>query len=232
MFAWEEELLGELRLLLQNVTLQVLREDKRTWRLDTSSIYTVRSAYNSMIAQVSIDHVPTTPSFWHKDIPLKVVLFVWRLFRDRLPTKDNLHRRRVIDVDAQICVGGYGLNETSTHLFLNCNHFSSVWNQIIQWLGVSTVLPSDVVGHLNHFRFLGGAAKSRRSILQVIWYSTVLEIWKERNNKIFNAKESTIMQVVDMIKSLTYKWLKVKFATLPFNYHGWWLNLFILLGIC
>jgi len=29
-------------------------------------------------------------SLWHKDVPLKVTLFAWRLFRNRLPTKDNL----------------------------------------------------------------------------------------------------------------------------------------------
>jgi hypothetical protein len=46
LFAWEEELVGELRLLLENVTLQVTKEDKWLWSLDSSSIYTVRSAYN------------------------------------------------------------------------------------------------------------------------------------------------------------------------------------------
>jgi hypothetical protein len=75
------------------------------------------------------------------------------------------------------------------------------------------------------------AAKSRHSILQVIWFATVWEIWKERNNRIFNAKESSIMQVVDKIKSLTYRWLKEKLVTLPFNYHGRWLRPFTVLGI-
>jgi len=46
LFAWEEELVGELRLLLQNVSLQVDRIDRRLWRLETSSVYTVQSAYN------------------------------------------------------------------------------------------------------------------------------------------------------------------------------------------
>jgi len=45
-------------------------------------------------------------SFWHQDVTSKVVLFAWRLFHDRLPTKDNLSRRRVIDIDDQSCVGG------------------------------------------------------------------------------------------------------------------------------
>jgi len=73
--------------------------------------------------------------------------------------------------------------------------------------------------------------KSRQSILQVIWLATVWEIWKDRNNKKFKATDSSILQVVDRIKLLTFKWLKVKFTTLPFNYHGWWLSPFTLLGI-
>jgi len=34
------------------------------------------------------------------------VLFAWRLFRDRLPTKDNLLRRGVIDQASRTCVAG------------------------------------------------------------------------------------------------------------------------------
>jgi len=73
---------GELRLLLQNVTLQVDIIDRRLWRLDTSSVYTVRSAYNFLNVNVPVDIVVHVPSLWHKDIPLKVVLFAWRLFQD------------------------------------------------------------------------------------------------------------------------------------------------------
>jgi len=48
---------------------------------------------------------------------------------------------------------------------------------------------------------------------------------------IFNAKECSILQVVVKIKSLSYMWLKAKFASLPLNYHGWWLCLFTILSI-
>jgi len=50
-------------------------------------------------------------------------------------------------------------------------------------------MPLDVAGHFTQFSFFGGATKSRRSLLQVIWFATMWEIWKERNNRIFNAKE-------------------------------------------
>ena len=116
LFTWEEELLGDLMLLLHNVTLQVDRLDRRMWRLETSFVYIVCSAYNFLNANDHVDLVVSVSSQWHKDVPLKVVLFAWRLFCDRLPTKDNLYHRHVIDIDAQLCIGGCGEVETSSHL--------------------------------------------------------------------------------------------------------------------
>ena len=55
LFSWEEEVLGELRILLQNVTLQVLKEDRWIWSLEPSNIYSVCSAYN-LTVQVPLDH--------------------------------------------------------------------------------------------------------------------------------------------------------------------------------
>jgi len=52
---------------------------------------------------------------------LKYYSNLWRLFRDRLPTKDNLLRRGVINHDSQTCVAGCDLVESSSHLFLHCN---------------------------------------------------------------------------------------------------------------
>jgi len=43
-FAWEEESVGELRFLLQNVSLHVLKKDDWKWHEDPSYCYTVRSA--------------------------------------------------------------------------------------------------------------------------------------------------------------------------------------------
>ena len=121
--------------------------------------------------------------------------------------------------------------ETSSHLFLHCNLFDSVWNHIYRWVDVYAVMPSNLADHFIQFSHVGGAAKSRQSILQVIWFATTWELWKERNTIIFNTIESSISQVVDKIKAITFRWLKVKLVTLPFNYYGWWLSSFTILGI-
>ena len=138
--------------------------------------FSVRSAYNFMTLQPPIDPTVEVSPLRHKDVPLKVVLCVWRLFRDRLPTKDNLLRQGVIDNDSCLCVSGCGFMETSSHLFLHCNHFGFVWYLIYRWIGVSMVSPLQVAHHFHLFSFLAGASKARRSFIQVIWFATMWEI--------------------------------------------------------
>jgi len=94
--------------------------------LDNSNVLSVRSLYNFLTLQPHVELPIDAFSIWHKDVPLKVVVFAWRLFRDRLPTKDNLLRRGVINFDSRLCVAGCDTVETSYHLFLHCNIFGTV----------------------------------------------------------------------------------------------------------
>jgi len=57
-----------------------------------------------MTTQPRVTSTVVATSLWHNDIPLKVVLFSRCLFRDRLPTKDNLFRRGVIDDASRMCI--------------------------------------------------------------------------------------------------------------------------------
>lgn len=67
---------------------------------------------------------------------MKVSLFMWRLLRDRVPTKDNLFHRRIIFVGDQMCVLGCGQLETASHLFLDCSFFGAPWCVVYRWLGI------------------------------------------------------------------------------------------------
>jgi len=176
LFVWEEEMVGELILLLAHVTLQVTKEDKWLWTLENSSAFSVRSLYRFLTLHPQVDLPVDAASLWHKNVPLKVVFFAWRLFRDRLPTKDNLLRRGVINYDSRTCVAGCDLAESSSHLFLHCNILGSVWHSIYSWVGVSMTNPFTVPDHFIQFSSSGGMGNKRRSLLQVIWYATAWEI--------------------------------------------------------
>ncbi|AES71042.1 hypothetical protein MtrunA17_Chr3g0112591 [Medicago truncatula] len=69
-------------------------------------------------------------------------------------------------------------------IFLHCSTFGAVWNHIFDWFGWSTAIPYEVVDHFTQFTFSGGDSKMRQSILHLIWFATVWETWKERNNRI------------------------------------------------
>ena len=109
LFAWKKEKVRELCLLLRNVTLQVDKEDRWLWNFEKSSAYSLHSAYNFQSAQPVVDTPIDVNMLWQKHIPLKVVVFVWRLFHNRLPTKDNLLRRNVLDNNSCLCASGCGL---------------------------------------------------------------------------------------------------------------------------
>ena len=215
LFAWKEELMGKLCFLLQNVTLQVDKEDRWLWKLESSQDFTIRSVYKVMVNQHHYASMVSPEGLWHKDIPLKVVLFAWRLIRDRLPTKDNLFRRGVIASDARLCLGGCGSLETSPHLFLHCHFLCEVWQFIHRWLGVCSVISSVPADYLNQFGAVGGnCSQLRRSFLFLIGMLLCGKYGKERNNRIFNGKQCSTLQIVDKIKALSFVWLKAKLANL------------------
>ncbi|RHN39581.1 putative reverse transcriptase zinc-binding domain-containing protein [Medicago truncatula] len=60
---------------------------------------------------------------WNKEVLLKTSLFAWCLLRDRLPTTDNLIKRRILHLNVHLCMGGWGMIEDAKHLFLSCDFF-------------------------------------------------------------------------------------------------------------
>jgi len=93
---------------------------------------------------------------WLNFVSLKVSVFVWRLLRNRLPTKDNLLRRRVLHHDDILCVGGCGCPETTVHLFFQCDLFSSLWHPVFQWISITFTPLESVCEHLHQFGHLAG----------------------------------------------------------------------------
>jgi len=108
LWVWEEDLLEECRLLLLNVSLHPLSFDVWQWLPDPSSGYSVHSVYAMLTTQEVPQVTQDVNLIWHKQVPLKVSVFAWRLLRDRLHTKSNLALRGVINVEASMCVSGCG----------------------------------------------------------------------------------------------------------------------------
>jgi hypothetical protein len=141
---------------------------------------------------------------WHHCIPSKVSLFVWRLLRNRLPTKDNLVRRRVLHSDDSACISGCQQSETANHLFLDCAIFGSLWHQVWNWLGISSVQPGDLKLHFHQFTNLPGLPRATSVFFKIIWFTSVWVIWKERNNRIFQNTVTNPSILIDKVKQQSF----------------------------
>ncbi|KAF1869955.1 hypothetical protein Lal_00017533 [Lupinus albus] len=93
-----------------------------------TKIYSVQSAYKALThhTQSASQHIPT--SIWKANAPLKVLTFAWRLFQDRIATKDALLKRdiSVNNGGDLLCVFCKESPESTNHLFSSCTFSYSV----------------------------------------------------------------------------------------------------------
>lgn len=208
--------------LLHNVVLQENISDEWRWLLDPSHGYSVRGAYRFLTNSGDVVDRTLVDDIWHRQIPSKVSLLVWRLFRDRLPTKDNLVRRRVLHIDGAACVSGCGHLETSSHLFVTCNFFGSLWYLVWSWLGIDFVPSSDLRQHFVQFSKMAGLPRSTQLYFRIIWFASVWVLWKERNDHVFQNTASDLSTLMAKVKLNSYLWLKSKEGLFSYIYYDWW----------
>jgi len=166
-----------------------------------------------------------------KILILDTTSFVWRLLRNRLPTKDNLVQRRVVSLEDAVCVSGCGSQETATHLYLGCDIFGSLWSQVWLWLGISTASPRELRQHLTQFINMPGLHRSSHMFFRIIWFASVWILWKERNDCVFNNTVSTPFTLIEKVKMTYFLWLKSKQAPFTYSYHDWWKQPLLCMGV-
>ncbi|XP_024626742.1 uncharacterized protein [Medicago truncatula] len=167
-------------------SLGVEEGDQWLWLPEPSHGYSVRGAY-SVLTSKDLPLVDSAAEMiWHRQVPLKVSVFAWRLLRDRLPTKSNLIYRGVIPSEAGLCVYGCGVLESAQHLFLSCSYFALLWSLVRDWIGFVGVDTNVLSDHFVQFVHSTGGSKVSQSFLQLIWLLCAWVLWTERNNMCFN----------------------------------------------
>jgi len=141
LFAWEEQLIEECRVVLLDVSLQVNIPDEWMWRPNKGDGYTVREVYQMLTRQKDHNLDAILDSVWHKQVPLKISTCVWCLIHNKLPTKDNLVIRDTIPQENYYCLSGCGQVESAQHLFLHYKVFSSLWRLVWSWIAFSSTEP-------------------------------------------------------------------------------------------
>ncbi|CAK8576835.1 unnamed protein product [Lathyrus sativus] len=144
MGTWEDEW-TDCSNLLDQVVANNNVADNWKWLLHDSFSYKVSSFYTALTSSASVHDIGSDGAtlleiLWKTVLPAKVQTFIWRMALDRLPTRSNLMKRRVIDysqnLDCAFCSSSY---EDVSHLFFSCTKSSLVWNMICDWVDIENI---------------------------------------------------------------------------------------------
>ena len=133
-----QEAAEELRILedwILNLQRNPLSFDGWTW-VGKSAAYSAKSFY--IIMRTRMPTIQTCKWLWSSKCTMKIKVFGWLLFFDRLNTKDMFVRRhwRLPEDDNLCVICAAQVYEDRLHLFIKCTFSFRVWNYLrIDWIG-------------------------------------------------------------------------------------------------
>jgi hypothetical protein len=173
---------------LANIQLQDGHDEFR-WNLHENGKFSVASMYNALILpDVPIDKI-SNDKLWKLKIPLRIKVFGWYLRKGVILTKDNLAKRNWHG--SKKCVFCHQ-DETIKHLFFHCRVARSIWS-VIQV--ASTLFPPCSITNI-FGNWLNGIDNRFKKHIRVGAIAFIWSLWLCRNDKVFNDKNSSILQVI------------------------------------
>ena len=120
---------------------------------------------------------PIYACIWKCKVVLRIKVFAWLLFTDRLNTKEMLKRRHWNIFDGDSCVlCPLHVVEDWRHLFFLCNFSVRVWNFLqIEWES----------GNSLEHTFFSARKEFRKPFFTEVVLLAVWNIWKQRNEAVF-----------------------------------------------
>jgi hypothetical protein len=117
---------------------------------------------------------------WKSRLPLKIKIFLWMLWHDRVLTREQMKIRKWKGSEkCKYC----GKLETRNHLFFNCVITQVIW----VWVRISLRWPERPTSVQSLETMIGlGLGTNRDSSTLIIIASVVWCLWKTRNDWLFN----------------------------------------------
>ncbi|PWA98441.1 reverse transcriptase domain, Reverse transcriptase zinc-binding domain protein [Artemisia annua] len=192
-------------------------EDSWAWNQGSSDGYSVKDARKWLKGNNSSDG--NIVFNWCKWIPNKCNIFMWRASLDRIPTQSALRRRNILVGDG-LCVFCGETEENADHLFSGCRVACGVWNAIANWCKIPPFFVFSTNDVIKLVTYLGGSEAKKEIIYGVLIVSCWI-IWKARNDKIFNGKNTNVVQIVSDIKSMGYLWYRSRHKEGSIDWKNW-----------
>ncbi|XP_058763574.1 uncharacterized protein LOC131637025 [Vicia villosa] len=164
-------------------------KDSVSWSLDPEKGFTVSLCYSLY----AISRIPSGPLnrcdgtleiIWKMEVPFKIKAFGWRLFVDRLPTKDHL----------------------MNHIFCKCNVTKIVWRNIASWVDFSGLEEKECLPFFMEWYSLSRVKKIKEGKLGGVLISHFLDYLVNKEGFCFRNEVWNINNMVWNIKILVWRW--------------------------
>ncbi|XP_058752759.1 uncharacterized protein LOC131625939 [Vicia villosa] len=150
---------GELRNFVDGSEGRNEGRDGVEWFYNEETDFSVASCYSFLLKRLTPFGPPNKSDeafglLWKLEVPFKIKAFGWRLFLNRLPTKDLLLLRGISLPLDNIACSFCGVDlEKCRHTFFVCGVVKRIWNDIASWVGMGNrvedecLLPSFMEWH-------------------------------------------------------------------------------------
>lgn len=197
--------------------------DHWTWLASGDGLYTVNSAYLFLQGSLSLEQDQALSDVWRSLAPSKVKAFAWRVLLDRIASKENLIKRKVLDDQGQAqCSLCNGHLESTWHLLFSCPVSTHLWQRVADWIGVNlgtTFSPRD---HLMQFKI--GWNNIQRRVSLTVWLAILWTLWLGRNSLVFRGNQFNHEEALDQIKRHSWTWMKANVKDFCYSFYDWHSN--------
>nr|GEW24752.1 RNA-directed DNA polymerase, eukaryota [Tanacetum cinerariifolium] len=177
--------LGVMELIGSKVFSNV--QDRWVWDLNGEGNFCVKDA-RDLLDEVFLpkENVVTR---WIKSIPIKIKkkikinVFAWKLYLDRIPTRINLDRRGV-HVPSILCPVCNVAHEDTSHLFFRCVVATNIARLICRWWNLTWIPVGSYSDWLAWFNTIQLGSKIK-DILESVFYVTWWSLWNFRKQLLF-----------------------------------------------
>ncbi|GJS26391.1 RNA-directed DNA polymerase, eukaryota [Tanacetum coccineum] len=183
-------------------TLLSNMEDRWVWDLNGEGVFRVKDV-RILLDECFLPKAPTATR-WVKYVPIKINVFAWKVFLDRLPTRSNLQHRGVLVSDL-LCPLCSSAQEDSSHLFFSCRLATDIVRLVCRWWNLSWTPLGSYADWLNWFNSIRLSSKVK-DLLEGVLYITWWSIWMFRNQLLFSSKAPRKDVIFDDIVSRSFTW--------------------------
>lgn len=180
--------------------------DHIVWKLSNHGEYSASSAYKAQcLGTVGTNF---NPLIWKSWAPAKCKLYAQLVIQNRVWTSDRLATRGW--PNSGVCLLCRMTNETACHLLASCRYTRRIWRLTANWVAYQQLDPSNwepCQSVHEQWEMLANKRKVPKKGLRSLILLIAWEIWKERNQRIFEHKKTAAPNLMAKIKEEARTWI-------------------------